>query len=242
MITVVIGAAGAGKTQWIRQRLLDVPTALYFCPEAAIDGAQIAAEFPSVTVYQSGQEAQMAEALRAGDRPVYIEVAACLDLQSIEQSLEAFSYRRVAIVPPGSPSSPSEWEQWADEQVIGVETKAGPMAQLWRATLSGLVFDPASLDTVWQELTEGAYGQVQRAKGIFELADGRSFYFDCVAGLKTFYAELALPQCLEGRPDRFSGIEVVGEGLEKEAIGETLQQCLLSDAAIAHYQEQLSSL
>jgi hypothetical protein len=242
MITVVIGAAGVGKTQWIRQQLRAVlPNALYFCPEAAIDGTQIAAEFPEVTVCQNGQEAQMVQALLQGNRPTYIEVAAYLDLQSIEQSLEAFSYRRVAIVSPNSSpdSSTSEWQNWADEQVIGTATLAESTAQLWRAALTGLVFDPASLETVWHEINAGAYGQVQRAKGIFEMADGRSFSFDFVAGLESIYSELALPRWLEGRPDRFSGIEVVGEELKKDLMGETLQQCLLSDAAIAHYQEQI---
>ncbi len=46
----------------------------------------------------------------------------------------------------------------------------------------------------WYELTQGAYGTVQRAKGIFDVTDGRSLYFDFVAGLsKTTYLELNLP-------------------------------------------------
>ncbi len=37
------------------------------------------------------------------------------------------------------------------------------------------MLDPASLDVLWYELTHGAYGMVQRAKGIFDLADGGLF-------------------------------------------------------------------
>lgn len=51
--------------------------------------------------------------------------------------------------------------------------------------------------TTWilQELAQGAYGRVQRAKGIFELADGQAFHFDFVSSLPgTAYTELPLPR------------------------------------------------
>jgi G3E family GTPase len=91
---------------------------------------------------------------------------------------------------------------------------------------------------LWYELTNGAYGTVQRAKGVYDLADGRSFYFDFVAGHEKKYQELNLPLWLEGRPDRFSGMEVIGINLDREAIGDTLRDCCLSDEAIAYYQAQ----
>jgi hypothetical protein len=51
------------------------------------------------------------------------------------------------------------------------------------------------------------------------LADGRAFYFDFVAGIPdSTYTELTVPRWLEGRPQRFSGIEVVGIELDKDAI------------------------
>jgi len=93
------------------------------------------------------------------------------------------------------------------------------------------------------ELTGDAYGQVQRVKGIFELPDGRAFYVDFVEGLPGIeYTELSIPRWLEGRPDRFSGIEVVGWNLEQKIIAQTLLAGCLSDGAIAHYQEQYKAL
>jgi G3E family GTPase len=81
---------------------------------------------------------------------------------------------------------------------------------------------------------------VQRAKGIFDLADGRAFHFNFVAGLpQTETTELKLPRWLKGRPDRFSGIEVVGENLDQSAIAQALEDCCLEDRAIAYYQQQI---
>ena len=93
------------------------------------------------------------------------------------------------------------------------------------------------------ELTEGAYGEVQRVKGIFELPDGRAFHVDFVQGLPGIeYTELRIPRWLKGRPDRFSGLEVLGWNLQREAIGQTLLDGCLSDGAIAQYQEQYKAL
>lgn len=147
--------------------------------------------------------------------------------------------KRVAVLPPGTRHT--EWQDWADLVVMGVETGAAlSQPHLWRSVLSGQVLDPVSLNTFWYELTHGAYGTVQRAKGIFDVADGRSLYFDFVTGLaETTYLELNLPRWLNGRPDRFSGIEVVGEALEQEAIAQTLRDCCLEEPAIAYYQQQI---
>ncbi|MCY7393467.1 MAG: GTP-binding protein, partial [Leptolyngbyaceae cyanobacterium CAN_BIN12] len=118
--------------------------------------------------------------------------------------------------------------------------------QIWRSLLTGQVLDLASLNTFWYELTHAAYGKLHRAKGIFDLADGRSMHFDFVAGLpkpdrpETDRTELDLPLWIEGRPDRFGGIEVIGEALDQRAIAQTLTDCCLDDAAIAYYQAQIS--
>ena len=74
---------------------------------------------------------------------------------------------------------------------------------MWQAPLTGQVFDPPSLDTFWQELTQGAYGRVQRAKGIFELADGQAFHFDFVGSpaRHSLYRTAPTP-LVEGRPPK----------------------------------------
>jgi hypothetical protein len=105
------------------------------------------------------------------------------------------------------------------------------------------VFDPPSLDALLIELTGGAYGQVCRMKGIFEMPNGRAFHVDCVEGLLGVeYTELNLPRWLEGRPSRFSGIEVVGWGLGREAIAQTLLDGCLSDAALTQYHQHYQAL
>ena len=130
----------------------------------------------------------------------------------------------------------------ADEVIFGNDiTMSAPdnLQELWRSPLTGRVFDAPSLDEILIELTGDAYGQVQRVKGIFELPDGRAFHVDFVKGLPGIeYTELGIPRWLEGRPDRFSGIEVVGWNLERKIIAQTLLDGCLSDEVIAHYQQQ----
>ena len=37
------------------------------------------------------------------------------------------------------------------------------------------VLDPASLDIFWMELTSGAYGDIDRAEGLFNLVNGQGY-------------------------------------------------------------------
>ena len=105
---------------------------------------------------------------------------------------------------------PSNNDQVSSDLASG----SGKLPTIWRSPLTGQVFDPPSLDEVLIELTGGAYGRVMRLKGIFELPDGQAFYVDFVKGLSGIeYTELKLPRWLQGRPNRFSGMEVVAESL-----------------------------
>ncbi|MEQ9550685.1 MAG: GTP-binding protein [Coleofasciculus sp. G3-WIS-01] len=244
MIIAVAGLPGAGKTTWIRQQLAiaDQPV-LYFSPGSQpvpIDITGITVEFPQVTLLKEGDEYRLLDLARL-ECLAYMELGFHLDLESVEPVLSVLDhlcYRRVAVMPPNVQDT--GWHVWADQVVPGVKI-ATPEGnpELWRAPISGQVIDPASLDVFWAELTQGAYGNVNRAKGIFDLADGRAFYFDFVAGINRTYTELALPRWLEGRPQRFSGIEVVGVALDKSAIAQTLKDCCLSDVAVHHYQQQI---
>jgi len=136
----------------------------------------------------------------------------------------------------------SEWHDWADEVVPGNNIaipQPDRLPSLWRAPLTGQVFDPPSLDELLIELTGGAYGHVMRLKGIFELPDGRAFYVDFVDGIPGLeYTELKLPRWLEGRPSRPSGLEVVGYDLQQTTIKETLLVTCLADDILAQYQRQ----
>jgi hypothetical protein len=242
-IVAVAGTVGGGKTQWIAQQIAAAtqPTILYCCPgtgNVAIDACWVAAQFPQVTVVESGQEIQQLVDLEPG-AIAYVELGFHLDLAT--EFLTALPCHKVAVLPAGCIEP--ELQRWADEIITSRTDVSQPdrlPQQMIRSPLDGEVIDPASLDVFWYELTHAGYGKVQRAKGIFDLVDGRSFYFDFVAQrIESQYTELPVPQWLEGRPQRFSGIEIVGDQLDREAIAQTLQDCCLSDEMIAYYQPQI---
>jgi hypothetical protein len=241
-ITLVSGPPGAGKTTWIRQQINSAAeTAVYLnlgSENTPIDPTYLAAEVAGLTVLPVEQLADFL-AHPLAETAVYVELGFHIDLTSLILPDPMADCRRVAVLPPGTRHT--EWQGWADVVATGVETGAAlSQPHLWRSVLSGQVLDPASLNTFWYELTQGAYGRVQRAKGIFDVADGQSLHFDFVTGLaESTYLELSLPRWLKGRPDRFSGIDVVGESLEQEAIAQTLKDCCLEEPAIAYYQQQI---
>jgi hypothetical protein len=243
-ITAVTGPPGAGKTTWICQQLAQASaTGLYLCltNDMSIDRTYIATEFPQVQILVAEKRFQLPSQLNSGDR-AYIELGFHLDLATISQLLDTSNCHRIAIVPPGS--ADSEWHDWADEIVIGVPAQtvvASP--QLWRSPLQGNVLDFNSLEVFWYELIQGAYGKATRAKGIFDITDGQSIYGDFVMSLPPRdFAPLNLSRWLEGRPQRFSGLEVWGQNLDEAAIAQTLKDCCLSSAEIHYYQQQIQQL
>ena len=243
-IIAVAGLLGSGKTHWISQQIVAASqSVLYCCPGSGnvpIDAHWIAAHFPQVKVVDEGQEMQHLIDLDPGTI-AYVELGFHLDLAT--EFLAVLPCHKVAVLPPGYEDN--ELRNWADEVS---ESKLTPTQnsldsqQLIRSPLEGEVIDPASLNIFWDELTQGAYGDVQRAKGIFDLVDGRSFHFDFVAQMtESKFTELPLPRWLDGRPQRFSGIEVGGNRLDSAAIAQTLQDCCLAEEMIAYYQEQIKA-
>lgn len=241
-ITLVTGPSGAGKTTWIQQQIHSIAdTVIYLslgADETLIDATYLAVEVPGLTVLPVIQLTNFLERPTVGCS-IYLELGFHIDLTSLILPDQVADCRRVAVLPPETRHT--EWHDWADSIVSGAEVQFTLQhPHLWRSALSGQVLDPASLNTFWYELTNGAYGTIQRAKGIFDVADGRSLHFDFVAGLaETTYLELNLPLWLNGRPERFSGIEVVGEMLDQEAIAQTIKECCLEDHVIAYYQQQI---
>jgi GTPase SAR1 family protein len=245
VLIAVAGPCGSGKTTWLSQFLQNStrPT-FYLYPrlgEATVDDTRIGCCFPSVQVISEEAMATLLAVLPK-DAVVYLELGFHLELNSPLLSL--LPCHRVAVLPPYL--SDSEWHSWADEVILGNDLPIPhslSLPELWHTALTGQVFDPASLDELWVEITEGAYGEVQRVKGIFELPDGRAFYIDFVKGLAGIeYSELTLPRWLQGRPDRFSGIEIVGWNLDRDALIYTLRAACLSDTAIAQYQHQYQTM
>ncbi|MGF1520471.1 MAG: GTP-binding protein [Nodosilinea sp.] len=244
-LIAISGPSGSGKTTWISQFLKDQSTPqFYVCPglgEISVDLARIGYRFPWVQVVAEGElKAVLADL--PDQATVYFEWGFHLDLGS--PFLAGLGCERVAVLPPDL--AESDWHTWADRVVVGNAVAAPPNGQLpeiWCTPLTGQVFDPPSLDSLLIELTGGAYGQVHRMKGIFEMPNGQAFHVDFVEGLPGMeYTELTIPPWLEGRPRRFSGIEVVGWGLEREAIAQTLLDGCLSDDALAQYQQHYQTL
>jgi Cobalamin synthesis protein cobW C-terminal domain len=245
-ITLVTGPSGSGKTTWIHEKLSEQNRAVYLALGSGIpvDERYLSVEFPQLQVlYESLIDPIAARILAyvSAGLKVYVEIGFHVDLDELYLPFEAGLCKRVAVVP--STFQDMDLKNWADEVVLGLEHYAPFTAtQVWRSPLTGQIFDPASFDTFWEELTQGAYGAVHRVKGIFDLVDGRAFYFNYVAGLpNTQYVELNVPRWVEGRPERFSGIEVVGEDFDQTSIASTLSDCGLEDAAIAHYQAQIEA-
>ena len=244
-LIAISGPSGSGKTTWISQFLKDQSTPqFYICPglgEISVDLARIGYRFPWVQVVA---EAQLKAVLAnlPEQATVYFEWGFHLDLES--PFLAGLGCERVAVLPPDL--AESDWHTWADRIVVGNAVAApanGRLPEIWCTPLTGQVFDPPSLDALLIELTGGAYGQVCRMKGIFEMPNGRAFHVDFVEGLPGMeYTELNIPPWLEGRPSRFSGIEVVGWGLEREAIAQTLLDGCLSDAALTQYHQHYQAL
>lgn len=244
-IIVVAGMAGSGKTTWIHQQLslmssVSPEKVLYFSPgvgNVPIDQKRLAAEFPFLKVFTDGQEAEFFKLLESAE-VAFLEQGFYLENHSIEQVLYGLNYKKVAVLPPQMRDS--EYHAWANEVIKGANVDTN-MAhkQLWRVPMTGQVADEDSIYEFWYEISQGAYGSVTRAKGIFDVADGRSLYGDFVVGIPpTPFMELDLPRHLDGRPKRFSGLEVVGE-FDETALKETLEDCCLPDAMISQYQEQV---
>lgn len=267
-ITAVAGAPGAGKTAWIAQQiewqleqLPDSGTGPLYCPLGGVgvplDAVFLASQMRGLEVLPVAEFSSLVAALMAG-RSLFVEVHNTVALESLdllanlrlalsESAGSSLEIERVGIVPEGWHSG--ELEAWSDRLLpspVSFPARApsetpSESSQVWSLDLTGQVFDPPSLDLLWQELVGGAYGQVQRAKGLLCLADGSGFFFSFVSGSDgskspSRYTQLPLKPFLEGRPEYPSGLEVVGQALEAEQIFNTVQDCLLSDALLQQFQ------
>ncbi|MBF2016685.1 MAG: GTP-binding protein [Rivularia sp. T60_A2020_040] len=248
LIKVVAGPAGSGKTAWIHQQIqdrksVDDDNIIYFSPgtgKVSIDKNRIAADFPGIQVFSDTQEVELLKRIPEA-KAVYIELGFYLDLESLSPILDGLSYRTLAVLPPHFKDS--EYHAWADEIISGIPIKSDSSNHLWRVGTDTQVIDEDSLEEFWYELTHGAYGNVSRAKAIFDVNDGRSIYCDFVAGIpQAGFLELNLPRHLEGRPQRFSGIEVVGESLDEVMLKQTLSDCFLSDLLVKQFQQQVKQM
>ncbi len=240
-VHVVTGPAGVGKTTWIREYLQTHPEpVLYWVAGSGslpIDGVCLRQAFPQVTLVLDEQEISS-----GSERPLLVEVPWAVNPVELQQTLGHLDPTWIGVVP--SASAEPESYLWADDLVVGrgvSETWLRP--HLWRAPLNGQVLDPASLETFWFELIRGAYGHIYRVKGIFEMPEGEAIYGEYTSGHALTNLEdfdvLRGSRHLDGRPERFSGMEILGKDLDTQILGQTLRDCCLSDAALLAYQHQV---
>ena len=246
LIVAVTGLPGSGKTHWIREQLTQTQTPIqYFNPgtsSVAIDSIALTTAFPQLQVLTEGQESKLFAT--GTDTTAYIELPWHLELSSLEPLLKFLPCKRVAVMP-----LTEETKNWGDEVVLVNPSASNylsqvesltPQPQIQRGLLTGEIIDWASLNTFWFELIHGAYGEVIRAKGIFDIASGESIYGDFVAGtVNQEFVALGLPRWLDGRPQRFSGFEIVGRDLNQGVITQTIQDCCLPESHIEAYQKQM---
>jgi hypothetical protein len=103
----------------------------------------------------------------------------------------------------------------------------------WSLDLAQTVWDPASLNSVWFELVNGAYGDVYRAKALVNLPDGRGFLFNWMVSCSgTRFLPLQSVAPPHGRPRRLSRLVVQGKDLDTAGLQSTIADCLLSDAVL----------
>ncbi|NJM57345.1 MAG: hypothetical protein HC857_07825 [Synechococcales cyanobacterium RU_4_20] len=270
-LIAIAGAPGSGKTSWIAQAIesseeFSQKPALYWPMGGAgvpLDALFLASQCGErLEIISEAEPALVTAALEQG-RSVYVEVDNSVDLTQLQfpagmpleriglqlqgwrsQVLEDWSDRLVPS-PMISPSLATSSLATPSPTTLPSPPSPTPFAQaqqICAVTLTGQVFDPPSLDVFWQELVGGAYGSVQRAKGIFCLADGSIFYFSFVTGLESTYTRLQVEPCFVGRPQYPSGLESVGHELNGDAILATLQACLLSDELLQQHQEQMKAI
>ncbi|MCG5056670.1 MAG: GTP-binding protein [Limnoraphis sp. WC205] len=230
MIIAVTGPPGAGKTHWIREQISQTQQQVrYFNPgegSVVIDGTCIASDFPEVEILTEGQEFELFNP--EPKLTTYIELPWHLDLSSVQPLLEQLNAKSVVI---------------GNENIVESLTEIHTsQVQIHRSLLSGEILDWSSLAVFWFELIKGAYGEVIRAKGIFDIVSGESIYGDFVAGtMNQEFVALDVPLWLAGRPQRFSGLEIVGFDLNKAELSQTLKDCFLPESQISYYQQQIQT-
>ena len=181
----------------------------------------------------------------SSENNIYIEIPEYIDIKNIPAFFDSLNAEKIAIV--HNTESPERWQKLADNIIvnehINIENESQfsfANLQIHRAGLTKEILDFNSLETFWQELLGGAYGEILRAKGIFNIMDGQCIYADYLQNaISQNFRPLNLPLSLDGRPTHFSGLEIIGSNLEKEAIAKTIGYFCLPDDIVNFYQEQV---
>lgn len=246
MITLVIGSFGVGKTHWIAEKIKDKKdNNYYYSPKTntfPLDGAFLQTINPELSIIDVKSPEEIIKFGQTND--IYIEIPEYVDITPIKPLFDRLNSQIIAIVSEGE--NQDKWKALTDKIIINQEININPHfhkfsdLQIHRASLTEEVLDFPSLETFWQELILGAYGDILRAKGIFNIMDGQCVYGEYLHNSDNppFYP-LNLPLSIEGRPTHFSGLEIIGCKLDKQAIADTLADFCLDDSAVYFYQQQV---
>ena len=245
-IKIIMGSFGVGKTHWIKKDLANHNhNSSYLSPKTEsfpFDGALLQSYYPDLSIVNSQDLSELINDSR--DTNIYLEIPEYIDIFNNQSFLDNLDAEKIAIVSQLEDSE--KWKKLVDKIIVNDKLNSNQQSfslanlQIHRAGLTQEVLDFASLETFWQELVAGAYGDIIRVKGIFNIMDGQCIYRDYLKnGLNLDFQPLELPLSLQGRPTHFSGLEIIGANLDKQAIVDTISDFCLEDSAVYFYQQQV---
>ena len=244
---LITGPPGCGKTNWIRETLLNHGGACAYLRldgaaheelglghNAGIDQSWLMDQIPQL---EDWSDPALNSSVPSDDRFVLIEAQQFssstqsgdgLDPQ-IKQQLQRFNLTPDRTLHFGiDPDLPKQ------------DTLDFTELEAWHLALQGCVWDPNSLSSFWFELVNGAYGDVYRAKALMNMPDGRSFFCNWMvsqSGSQFLPMQAVAPPT--GRPNRPSHLVIQGKGLIPTGIENTIHDCLLSDDVLELQQAPL---
>ena len=246
-IWLITGPPGCGKTNWIRETLLNhggtcaylrldgsTQESLELGRNAGIDHSWLRDQIPQL---QELSDPALSSQLSSDDHLVLIEAqqfsaptpsAEGLDPR-LTQQLERFHLTPDRTLHFG-----------LDPELPKQDTLDFTKLEAWYLDLQGCVWDPNSLSSFWFELVNGAYGDVYRAKALMNMPDGRSFFCNWMvsqSGSQFLPLQSVAPPT--GRPNRPSHLVIQGKGLIPASIQSTINDCLLSDDVLELQQAPL---
>ncbi len=245
-IKIIMGGFGVGKTHWIKEDLKQSNhDSYYVSPKTEtfpLDGAFLQGYYPDLSIVNSQDLSELINQRRESN--IYLELPEYIDILNDRIFLDNLDAEKIAII--SQLENSQKWENIADRIIVNRELKCEIKSisladlQIHRAGLTQEILDFASLETFWQELVAGAYGDLIRVKGIFNIMDGQCIYRDYLQnGLNFDFQPLQIPLSLQGRPTHFSGLEIIGTNLDKQAIVDTISDFCLPDDIVQFYQQQV---
>jgi hypothetical protein len=232
-VVLVSGPPGCGKTGWILSRLLEHrgprayrrlegvdpegrPQAL----DGGLDRAFLHDRIPDLRELGDGFQAPAPDPAADGEG-----LLAFIELPLLQPEIPE------RIAPGLRPDRHLHFGR--DDELPRQDTLAFGALASWCLDLAQAVWDPASLNSLWFELVNGAYGDVYRAKALVNLPDGRGFFFNWMvscSGTQFLPLESVAPP--HGRPGRLSRLVVQGKDLDTASLEASVSDCLLSDAVL----------